>query len=188
MQLASCSSLFDIRAVKCTEFVIALALAQGALSIALLSSLQTGDKLSLLNQLCIAYSWINLGGKLLKGTGLPGLWAQEKDILRKLAKYDAAANGKIMPNARSLCESSLERNPSHNAARESSPIQWVRNALNRKNARQGRDPDFELVNAFVMQEQRYRAARACSNVTARSSAAAVLRDAMPDIPDSNGSG
>ena len=170
-------------------------LVQGALSIALLSSLQTGDKLSLLNQLCIAYSWINLGGKLLKGTGLPGLWAQEKDILRKLAKYDAAAlseadgapNGKIMPNARSFHEGSLERNPSHNAARESGPIQWVRNALNRKKARQGRDPDFELVNAFVMQEQRYRAARACSNASPRT-AAAVLRDAMPDIPNSDKSG
>jgi hypothetical protein len=182
---------------QCTEFVMALAIAQGALSIALLSSLQTGDKLSLLNQLCIAYSWINLGGKLLKGTGLPGLWAQEKDILRKLAKYDAAAlseadgarDGKIMPNARSFREGSLERNPSHSAALESGPIQWVRNALNRNRQgnRQGRDPDFELVNAFVMQEQRYRAARACSNASART-AAAVLRDAMPDIPDSDRSG
>ena len=56
----------------------------GVLSIVLAANSDT--KLSTLTQVCSAYSWLNVGGKLLKLVALKRLFAEEKDIKRKLQK------------------------------------------------------------------------------------------------------
>ena len=56
----------------------------GVLSIALAANSDT--KLSPLTQVCSAYSWLNVGGKLLKLVSLQRLFAEEKDIKRKMQK------------------------------------------------------------------------------------------------------
>ncbi len=56
----------------------------GVLSIVLAANSDT--KLSTLTLLCSAYSWLNVGGKLLKLVALKRLFAEEKDIKRKMQK------------------------------------------------------------------------------------------------------
>jgi hypothetical protein len=56
----------------------------GVLSIVLAANSDT--KLSTLTQVCAAYSWLNVGGKLLKLVALKRLFAEENDIKRKLQK------------------------------------------------------------------------------------------------------
>ena len=56
----------------------------GVLSIVLAANF--GKKLDPLTQLCSAYSWLNVGGKLLKLVALKRLFAEEKDIKRKMQK------------------------------------------------------------------------------------------------------
>jgi hypothetical protein len=56
----------------------------GVLSIVLAANSDT--KLSTLTQVCSAYSWLNVGGKLLKLVALKRLFAEEKNIKRKLQK------------------------------------------------------------------------------------------------------
>ena len=56
----------------------------GVLSIVLAAN--SDKKLDPLTQLCSAYSWLNVGGKLLKLVALKRLFAEEKDIKRKLQK------------------------------------------------------------------------------------------------------
>jgi hypothetical protein len=73
-------------------------LPMGVLSIVLSSSLPAGEKLSVINQLSIAWSWFNLGGKILKGTALLRLWAEEKEILRKLDKQPTALHAQVPRN------------------------------------------------------------------------------------------
>ncbi len=57
----------------------------GVLSIVLAAN-DTNKKLSTSTQLCSAYSWVNVGGKLLKVFTLKRLFAEEKEIERKLQK------------------------------------------------------------------------------------------------------
>ena len=57
----------------------------GVLSIVLAAN-DTNKKLSTWTQICSAYSWLNVGGKLLKVVALKRLFAEEKDINRKLQK------------------------------------------------------------------------------------------------------
>jgi hypothetical protein len=57
----------------------------GVLSIVLAAN-DTNKKLSTSTQLCSAYSWVNVGGKLLKVLTLKRLFAEEKEIKRKLQK------------------------------------------------------------------------------------------------------
>ena len=59
-------------------------LPMGVLSIVLAANSDT--KLSPLTQVCSAYSWLNVGGKLLKLVSLQRLFAEEKDIKRKMLK------------------------------------------------------------------------------------------------------
>ncbi len=59
-------------------------LPMGVLSIVLAANSDT--KLSTLTQVCSAYSWLNVGGKLLKLVALQRLFAEEKDIKRKMQK------------------------------------------------------------------------------------------------------
>jgi hypothetical protein len=73
-------------------------LPMGVLSMVLNSSLPAGEKLSVINQLSIAWSWFNLGGKILKGTALLRLWAEEKEILRKLDKQPTAVHAQVPCN------------------------------------------------------------------------------------------
>jgi hypothetical protein len=73
-------------------------LPMGVLSIVLSSSLPAGEKLSVINQLSIAWSWFNLGGKILKATALLRLWAEEKEILRKLDKQPTAVHAQVPRN------------------------------------------------------------------------------------------
>jgi hypothetical protein len=56
----------------------------GVLSIVLAAN--SDKKLDPLTQLCSAYSWLNVGGKLLKLVALKRLFAEEKEIKRKLQK------------------------------------------------------------------------------------------------------
>jgi hypothetical protein len=56
----------------------------GVLSIVLAANSDT--KLSAMTQVCSAYSWLNVGGKLLKLVALQRLFAEEKDIKRKMQK------------------------------------------------------------------------------------------------------
>ena len=57
----------------------------GVLSIVLAAN-DTKKKLSTWTQICSAYSWLNVGGKLLKVVALKRLFAEEKEIKRKLQK------------------------------------------------------------------------------------------------------
>ena len=57
----------------------------GVLSIVLAAN-DTNKKLSTWTQICSAYSWLNVGGKLLKVVALKRLFAEEKDLKRKLQK------------------------------------------------------------------------------------------------------
>ena len=56
----------------------------GVLSIVLAANSDT--KLSPVTQVCSAYSWLNVGGKLLKLVALKRLFAEAKEIDRKLQK------------------------------------------------------------------------------------------------------
>jgi hypothetical protein len=57
----------------------------GVLSIVLAAN-DINKKLSTATQLCSAYSWVNVGGKLLKVLALKRLFAEEKELIRKLRK------------------------------------------------------------------------------------------------------
>lgn len=59
-------------------------LPMGILSLFLAAKSDT--KLSTLTQICSAYSWLNVGGKLLKVLGLKRLFSEESEIKRKLLK------------------------------------------------------------------------------------------------------
>jgi hypothetical protein len=54
------------------------------LSIVLAANSDT--KLSTLTQVCSAYSWLNVGGKFLKLVALKRIFAEEKDLKRKMQK------------------------------------------------------------------------------------------------------
>jgi hypothetical protein len=118
-------------------------LPMGILGIVLGSQLPAGEKLSLINNLSMTYSWFNLGGKLLKLAGLLRLWALEKDTLRKLEKLDADESTDA-PN--------IVPDSTWHALRR-----WVHALVSRKHARQG-DAELKLVQAFVSQAQSDRAA------------------------------
>jgi hypothetical protein len=47
---------------------------------------KSDKKLSILTQICSAYSWVNVGGKFLKLLGLKRLFSEESEIKRKLQK------------------------------------------------------------------------------------------------------
>ncbi len=57
----------------------------GVLSIVLAAN-SDKKKLGPLTQVCSAYSWLNVGGKLLKLIALKRLFTEEKDIKRKMQK------------------------------------------------------------------------------------------------------
>ena len=57
----------------------------GVLSIVLAAN-SDKKKLDPLAQVCSAYSWLNVGGKLLKLIALKRLFAEEKDLKRKMQK------------------------------------------------------------------------------------------------------
>jgi hypothetical protein len=57
----------------------------GVLSIVLAAN-DTKRQLSTWTQICSAYSWLNVGGKFLKVVALKRLFAEEKEIKRKLQK------------------------------------------------------------------------------------------------------
>jgi hypothetical protein len=118
-------------------------LPMGILGIVLGSQLPAGEKLSLINNLSMTYSWFNLGGKLLKLAGLLRLWALEKDTLRKLEKLDADESTDA-PN--------VVPDSTWHALRR-----WMHALVSRKHARQG-DAELKLVQAFVSQAQSDRAA------------------------------
>ena len=149
----------------------------GLLSIVLTSMLPADDKLSVINQLSIYYSWFNLGGKMLKAAGLPRLWAAEKDMLRKLDKLPAA-------------EAAILAAPLGGAANDSAnpPVlvpdnawyslrRWAQSTFSRKHARQV-DAELELVNAFVRQSKSPRATRTLSRAGPE---AAILTDAPKPV-------
>ena len=69
----------------------------GVMSIVLAANSDT--KLSPVAQICSAYSWINVGGKLLKLVALKRLFAEEKDIKRKLQKL-LVEGARVFHNAR----------------------------------------------------------------------------------------
>jgi hypothetical protein len=118
-------------------------LPMGILGIVLGTQLPAGEKLSLINNLSMTYSWFNLGGKLLKLAGLLRLWALEKDTLRKLEKLDADESTDA-PNV-------VPDSTWHALRRRMHAL------VSRKHARQG-DAELKLVQAFVSQAQSDRAA------------------------------
>jgi len=150
-------------------------LPMGVLSIVLTSSLPAGEKLSIINQLSIAWSWLNLGGKILKATALPRLWSEEKDLKRKLGKHEAAAAD---PASDAAMQASIDPDADDQPR---APVpdgflhavrHFLRNLLSRKNARQG-DAELELVHAFMIQAKAEGAAKKRANQPQ----AAVLSDA-----------
>jgi hypothetical protein len=136
-------------------------LPMGILSIVLTSMLPVGERLSVVSQLSIVYSWFNLGGKVLKATALPHLWADEKDIQRKLDKLrtPAAVNAEAAGNgARDIGFAFDERAPGslrgervRRALQRLLPIGWAHDARARET---GRQAELELVvQAAILQER-----------------------------------
>ena len=124
----------------------------GILGIVLGSQLPAGEKLSLINNLSMTYSWFNLGGKMLKLAGLLRLWALEKDTLRKLEKLDAASADAADDADESTDAPNVVPDSTWHALRRG-----VHALVSRKHARQG-DAELKLVQAFVSQAQSDRAA------------------------------
>jgi hypothetical protein len=73
-----------VRAQICSGCLVFTDLPMGVLSIVLAANSDT--KLSPLTQVCSAYSWLNVGGKLLKIVAVQRLLAEEKDTKRKMQK------------------------------------------------------------------------------------------------------
>jgi hypothetical protein len=152
-------------------------LPMGVLSICLSSQLPTGEKLSVINQLSIMYSWFNLGGKMLKAAGLPRLWAAEKDIQRKLAKHDTASTDAANVSAPHDSDSGADETADPALVSDSTwhrLRRWVHKAASRKHARQA-DAELKLLSVAVRQSHADRASR-----TAKLSLAAVLHDTPAD--------
>jgi hypothetical protein len=136
-------------------------LPMGILSIVLTSMLPVGERLSVVSQLSIVYSWFNLGSKMLKATALPHLWANEKDIQRKLDKLrtPAVVNAQAAGNgARDIGFVFDERAPGslrgervRRALQRLFPIGWAHDARARET---GRQAELELVvQAAILQER-----------------------------------
>ncbi len=142
----------------------------GILGIVLGSQLPAGEKLSLVNNLSMTYSWFNLGGKMLKVAGLLRLWALEKDTLRKLEKPDTASTDASDNADESTDAPNVVPDSMWHALRR-----WMHALISRKHARQG-DAELKLVQAFVSQAQSDRAAH--DSLLTR---AAVIHD-TPDDP------
>jgi hypothetical protein len=144
-------------------------LPMGILGIVLGSQLPAGEKLSLINNLSMTYSWFNFGGKLLKVAGLLRLWALEKDTLRKLEKLDAASADAADDADESTDAPNVVPDSMWHALRR-----WMHALVNRKHARQG-DAELKLVQAFVSQAQSDRAAQ-----TSLLTRAAVIHETPAD--------
>ena len=159
-------------------------LPMGVLSVVLTSLLPPGEQLSVVNQLSIVYSWFNLGGKMLKAAGLPRLWAEEKDIRRKLEKPGVALSDKVVHGGTGFGESNRSDDtgldsPAQKLVREGAWNRfqlWLRSALSRKHARQG-DAELQLVDAFVRQELQHRSVT-CSAVGHAHPAALIVSDTI----------
>ncbi len=67
----------------------------GVLSIVLAAN-SDKKKLDPLAQVCSAYSWLNVGGKLLKLIALKRLFAEEKDIKRKMQKPSGRCRARML--------------------------------------------------------------------------------------------
>jgi hypothetical protein len=158
-------------------------LPMGVLSIVLAAN-DTNNKLSTSTQICSAYSWLNVGGKLLKVVALKRLFTEEREIKRKLQKL----SGRWSPSGERAIENSKSREflaitsllaashastdgtsePDAAADDEGSRsawslrrvtrygvVRWLGALLNGK-TRGRAHSDLELVNAAILQETRRR--------------------------------
>jgi hypothetical protein len=124
----------------------------GILAIFLASASDT--KLSTFTQVCTAYSWFNLGGKLLKIAGLKRQLAEESDIKRKLMKLLGSCNN-AEPNS-----VELEVNRAGlNRLKYSGVAKWFGAVVHRKDVRlRDTDLELELVRGVIIQERKHRTA------------------------------
>jgi hypothetical protein len=124
----------------------------GILAIFLASASDT--KLSTFTQVCTAYSWLNVGGKLLKAAGLKQQLAEESDIKRKLAKLlgDSGYEADADPAALEVTRAGLV-----NRLKYSGVGKWFGAIANRKDARRrNADLELEFVRGVIIQERQRR--------------------------------
>ena len=186
----------------------------GVLSIVLAAN-DTKKKLSTWTQICSTYSWVNVGGKLLKVVALKRLFAEEKEIKRKLQKLSGRWSRPACPQSKSQIFVSACLLPASNASVDglSEPdaaaddsdegsrsawslrrvtrhgvVRWIGALLNGK-TRGRAHSDLELVNAAILQETRRRNATESGEerkiVVEASPSARVLLDTPPQVRRSN---
>jgi hypothetical protein len=141
----------------------------GILAIFLASAADT--KLSTFTQVCTAYSWLNVGCKLLKIAGLKRQLAEECDIKRKLTKL---LGGCTKPDANSTLE--ITRAGLMNRLKYSGVAKWFGAVVNRKDAMpRNTDLELEFVHGVIIHERQI-----------RSGTAATAADAVEDSEASPG--
>ncbi len=155
----------------------------GVLSVVLAAN-DTKKKLSTWTQICSAYSWVNVGGKLLKFLALKRLFAEAIEIKRKLHKISGllsctahlsvlselhtigavsgflavartAADG--MSDAAAVDEAGFGFETAWNLrlVKRYGVLKWIGALVNGK-TRGSSHSDLELVNAAILQETRRR--------------------------------
>ncbi len=121
----------------------------GILAIFLAAASDT--KLSTFTLICSAYSWLNVGGKLLKIAGLKRQLAEESDIKRKLAKLLGNAHTETETDPATLEET---RPGGLNRLKRSRVGTWVGN---RKGAvLRTADLELNVIRAAIIQERQRR--------------------------------
>jgi hypothetical protein len=137
-------------------------LPMGILAIFLSSASDT--KLSTFTQICTAYSWLNVGGKLLKIAGLKRQLAEESDVKRKLAKLLVNSGNEADADLAAL---EVTRAGLLNRLKYSGIGKWLCAVPNRKTARLlHTDLEMEFVRAVVIQERQRRSDTATSTAAA----------------------
>jgi hypothetical protein len=129
-------------------------LPMGILAIFLASASDT--KLSTFTQVCTAYSWINVGGKLLKLVGLKQQLAEEADIKRKL--------GKLLRDSSNATDSDADPAPLNvtraglwNRVKYSAAGRWLGSFANQKDTRRlGTDRELEFVRGVIIRDRQQR--------------------------------
>jgi hypothetical protein len=128
----------------------------GILAIFLASASDT--KLSSFTQVCTAYSWLNVGGKLLKLLGLKRQLAEEADIRRKLGKLLRASSNVADADSAPV---NVSRAGLWNHVKYSAAGRWLRSLgcslTNQKGTRRlDTDHELECVRRVIIQDRQCR--------------------------------
>jgi hypothetical protein len=140
------------RARFCLQWWVFADLPMGILAIFLANASDT--KLSTFTQVCTAYSWLNVGGKLLKIAGLKQQLAQESDVKRKLTKLLGETSNEADADPAAL---EVTRFGLVNRLKYSGVGRWFGAVANRKDARRrNADLELEFVRGVIIQEKQRR--------------------------------